>query len=101
MKYSTSPNTSDSRASLAASNASYDATTTSQDLLALVGRVLIAVLFIPSGWNKLIHFSNTVASIANKGIPLPEVCAAIAVGAEFGLVLLLLIGWQARWAALG
>jgi putative oxidoreductase len=29
------------------------------------------------------------------------VCAAIAVAAELGLGLLLLVGWQTRWAALG
>ncbi|RYY94522.1 MAG: DoxX family membrane protein, partial [Comamonadaceae bacterium] len=31
----------------------------------------------------------------------PEVCAAIAIAAELGLGLLLLVGFQARWAALG
>ncbi|HWI78174.1 MAG TPA: DoxX family protein, partial [Ramlibacter sp.] len=32
---------------------------------------------------------------------LPEVCAAIAIAVELGLGLLLLVGWQARWVALG
>ena len=41
------------------------------------------------------------ASIASRGVPLPEVCAAIAIAAELGLGLLLLVGWKARWAALG
>ena len=35
-----------------------------------------------------------------KGVPLPEVCAAIAVAAELGLGLLILVGFQTRWAAL-
>ena len=39
--------------------------------------------------------------IASKGIPFPEVCATIAIAAELRLGLLLLVGWQARWAALG
>jgi putative oxidoreductase len=34
-------------------------------------------------------------------VPLPEVCAALAIAAELGLGLLLVVGWQARWAALG
>jgi putative oxidoreductase len=42
-----------------------------------------------------------VGYIASKGVPLPEVCAAIAVVAELGLGLMLLFGWKARWAALG
>jgi putative oxidoreductase len=72
-----------------------------QDTLALVGRVLVAWLFIPAGWGKIAGFSGVVGYIASKGVPLPEVAAAIAIAAELGLGLLLLIGWQARWAALG
>jgi putative oxidoreductase len=72
-----------------------------QDTLTLVGRVLIAWLFIPSGWAKIAGFAGTAGYIASKGVPLPEVSAAIAVAAELGLGLLLLVGWQARWAALG
>lgn len=73
----------------------------SQNAFSLIGRILIALLFVPSGWGKLVGFAGTVGYIASKGVPLPEVCAAIAVAAELGLCLLLLVGWQARWAALG
>jgi len=72
-----------------------------QDTLALIGRILIAYFFVPSGFGKIAGFGGTVAYIAGKGIPLPEVCVAIAIAAELGLGLLLLVGWQARWAALG
>jgi len=75
--------------------------TSLQDTLALVGRVLLAYLFIPAGWGKIVGFSGVAGYIASKGVPLPELAAAIAVAAEFGLGLLLLVGWQARWAALG
>jgi putative oxidoreductase len=71
------------------------------DTMALLGRILIAYMFIPSGFSKLMGFAGTAGYIASKGVPLPEVCAAIAVGAELGLALLLLVGWQTRWAALG
>ena len=76
-------------------------TTPAQDTLALIGRVLIALLFVPEGWGKIAGFAGTVGYIAAKGVPLPEVCAAIAIAAELGFGLLLLVGWQARWAALG
>jgi putative oxidoreductase len=72
-----------------------------QDTLALLGRLLLAWVFIPSGWSKLMGFDGTVENIMAQGVPFPEICAAIAVAAELGLGLLLLIGWQARWAALG
>jgi len=71
-----------------------------QNAFALVGRVLIALLFVPSGWGKIAGFSGVVGYIAAKGVPLPEVCAAIAVAAELGLGLALLVGFQTRWAAL-
>jgi putative oxidoreductase len=74
---------------------------TAQNLAALIGRILIVMLYIPSGWAKLAGFAGTVAYIQSKGVPLPEVCAAIAVAAELGLGLLILVGYQARWAALG
>ena len=72
-----------------------------QDAMALIGRVLIALLFVPEGWGKIAGFAGTAGYIASRGVPLPEVCAAIAIAAELGLGLLLLVGWQARWAALG
>ncbi len=59
------------------------------------------MLFIPGGFSKIGGFAGTVGYIASKGIPLPEVCAAIAIVVELGLGLLLLVGWQTRWAALG
>jgi putative oxidoreductase len=76
-------------------------TTPAGDLMALIGRVLIAYFFVPSGWDKLMHFAGTAAYIAKEGVPLPEVCAAIAIAAELGLGLLVLVGLQARLAALG
>jgi putative oxidoreductase len=72
-----------------------------QNAMALLGRILIALLFVPSGWGKIGGFSGTVGFIASKGIPLPEVCAAIAVAAELGLGLALLLGFKTRWVALG
>lgn len=81
-------------------NAQAAALTPAQNALALLGRVLIALLFVPSGWSKLTGFSGTVQYIAAKGIPLPEVCAAIAVAVELGLAIALLVGFQTRWVAL-
>ncbi|HVZ46863.1 MAG TPA: DoxX family protein [Ramlibacter sp.] len=75
--------------------------TAAQNWLALAGRLLIAYMFIPAGWGKLVGFAGTAGYIASKGVPLPEVCAAIAIFCELGLGLLMLFGWKARWAALG
>lgn len=75
--------------------------TPAQNAFTLIGRALIALLFIPAGWGKIASFSGVAGYIASKGVPLPEVCAAIAIAAELGLGLLVLVGWQTRWAALG
>ena len=40
--------------------------------LALVGRILIAYLFIPAGFGKLMGFAGTVGYIASAGLPLPR-----------------------------
>jgi putative oxidoreductase len=77
------------------------AQTPAQNGLTLVGRVLLAWLFIPAGWGKIAGFAGVAGYIASKGVPFPEVCAALAIAVELGLGILLLVGWQARWAALG
>lgn len=72
-----------------------------QNPLSLLGRALLALLFVPAGFAKIGGFAGTVGYIASKGVPMPEVAAAAAIAVELGLGFLLLIGWQARWAALG
>lgn len=72
-----------------------------QNPLSLIGRVLLALLFVPSGFSKIGGFAGTVGYIASKGVPLPELAAAAAIGVELGLGVLLLVGFQTRWAALG
>jgi putative oxidoreductase len=79
---------------------SEDALSQLQDVVSLVGRVLLASLFVPAGFGKIGGFERTVASIASKGLPLPEVGAALAIAVELGGGLMLVLGWKARWAAL-
>ena len=89
-----------SNANAYATDANGFALSPAQNAFALIGRALIALLFIPSGWGKIAGFSGVVGYIASKGVPMPEVCAAIAVAAELGLGILLLVGFQTRWVAL-
>lgn len=71
-----------------------------KDWPALLGRILIAVMFVISGFGKLTGFDGTVGYIASKGLPLPQVLAAIAILIELGGGLALILGWKTRWAAL-
>lgn len=66
----------------------------------VLGRVLMALLFVPAGVSKLTGFAGTVGYIKSVGLPLPEVGAAIAVIVELGVGLALLVGYKARYAAL-
>jgi putative oxidoreductase len=76
-------------------------TTPAQNAASLAGRILIALLFVPAGWGKLVGFAGTVGYISSKGVPLPQVAAAIAIFFELGCGLALLFGFKARWATLG
>ena len=63
------------------------------------GRILLALLFVISGYNKLVGFDGTVGYIASKGLPLPQLAAAAAIAIELIGGILLVIGWQTRCAA--
>ena len=74
--------------------------TSTQNAAALVGRILLALIFITSGWSKITGFDGTVGYIASKGLPLPQVGAIIAILCELGGGILLAVGFKARWAGL-
>ncbi|GAD20406.1 DoxX family protein [Acidovorax sp. MR-S7] len=71
-----------------------------QNPLALAGRILLALLFVPAGYGKIAGFSGTVGYAASMGMPLPSVGVAIGLAIELLGGLALLIGWGTRWAAL-
>ena len=68
--------------------------------LALVGRFLLALMFVMAGFSKIAGFAGTVGYIASKGLPAPQVLAALTVVLEIGGGLALMAGFHARWAAL-
>ena len=70
------------------------------DLLALVGRILVAALFIPAGFSKLMGFAGTVGYIASVGLPMPALGAIIAIVVELGAGIALLLGYKTRIAAI-
>ena len=71
-----------------------------QNPLTLVGRLLLALLFLPAGISKIGGFAGTVGYITSKGLPMPSVAAAIAIVVEVGGSLALIAGFGTRWAAL-
>lgn len=67
---------------------------------ALLGRILLAWLFIPAGFGKIAGFSGAVGYAASAGLPLPEVGVAVGLLIELVGGILLLIGFMTRPAAL-
>lgn len=71
-----------------------------QNFLGLLGRILITVLFLPSGIGKIGNFGGTVGYITSHGLPQPEIAAVIAIVVEVLVVLAFLVGFKTRSAAL-
>ena len=66
----------------------------------LFARVLLMVLFVLFGWQKLTGFSGTVAYMASTGVPVPGAAAAVAVIVELIGGLLIVAGFFTRPVAL-
>ena len=71
-----------------------------QNPVSLVGRILLAALFLPAGIGKLTGFAGTVGYITSVGLPLPQVAAAIALVVEIVGGIALITGFGTRFAAL-
>jgi putative oxidoreductase len=68
-----------------------------QDLLILVLRISVAVIFIRTGYGKLVHFDKTVMFFESLGIPFTHISALLAACTEFAGGLLILIGLFTRF----
>lgn len=68
--------------------------------VALIGRILIALLFVPAGLSKFAGLSGTAAYIASKGLPMPMLLAGGAAVVEVAAGLAIAFGWRTRIAAL-
>lgn len=72
---------------------------TLQNAFSLIGRLLLALLFLPAGISKLTGYAGTVGYINSVGMPLPEIGAAVAIAVEIGGSLALIFGFGTRVAA--
>ena len=74
--------------------------TSTQNTVALVGRILLALIFVISGFSKIGGFDGTVGYIASKGLPFAALGAVIAIVVEFFGGIALILGLYTRWVAL-
>ena len=65
----------------------------------LLGRFLLALLFVVGGFSKIGGFDGIVGYIGSKGLPLPQLLAIGTIVLEIVAGLALIAGLKARWAA--
>lgn len=66
----------------------------------LLGRILLAFIFLQSGFDKVLSYGKTTALMAARGIPEPQILLPLAIAALFIGGTMILVGWKARWGAL-
>jgi putative oxidoreductase len=71
------------------------------DALLLIGRIVLVLMFLFSGYGKFADLSGTAAMIAAEGLPVPMMLASLTATAEVLGGLMIVFGWQTRIAALG
>jgi len=86
-------------ANIAQATAVQNASDTKQASAALIGRVLLSVIFILSGFSKLAAPAMMIGYIGSVGLPLPQVALALAIIVEVGGGLALIAGYRTRTVA--
>jgi putative oxidoreductase len=68
--------------------------------VALIARILLALMFILAGVSKFAGLEGTAGYIASKGLPMPTVLAFLTAALELVGGLAIAVGFHARFAAL-
>jgi putative oxidoreductase len=67
-----------------------------KDPLILLARLLMVVLFVVFGWQKLTGYDGTIGYFTQAGVPLPSLAAPIAVIMELGVGIAIALGLFTR-----
>ncbi len=65
----------------------------------LLGRLLIAYIFVIAGYGKIAGFAGTAKYMASKGMPMVEPLLVATIAIELIGGLMIAVGFKARWAA--
>lgn len=71
----------------------------SQDMMLLLGRVFLSLMFIMAGGTKISTFAATAADMTARQVPYSEILLVIAIIMELGGGLMVLLGYRARFGA--
>ncbi len=71
------------------------------DVLALVGRLFLAIIFLASAFGKITNFDATLRYMEAHGMPAATFFCAAAVAVEAMGAISLILGYKTRWGAGG
>jgi putative oxidoreductase len=71
---------------------------TAADFIILLARIMVGLIFVLSGWPKLLHLQASVTGLTQRGIP--EFLAYLGPPVEFFGGLALLLGFATQYAAI-
>jgi len=71
---------------------------TRDDIATLLGRILLAVIFIWSGYGKIVGYAATVGYMEKFGVP--GMMLPLVIALELAGGVLLVIGWQTKYVAI-
>jgi len=66
----------------------------------LLGRVLIAQIFLIAGFGKIAHFAQTAGYMSSMGLPMADVLLTLTIILEVGGGLMILFGFYTRYVAI-
>lgn len=69
------------------------------DVLALVGRLFVAIIFLASAFGKITNFDGTLQFMDAHGLPAANLLCAAAILVEALGAIALILGYKTRWGA--
>ena len=70
------------------------------DLVSLVARILLGLVFFVAGVGKVMGYAGTVQYATSAGLPMPSIGVPVGIAIEIAMPLLLLVGYKTSWAAI-
>lgn len=71
------------------------------DVLALVGRLFVAIIFLASAFGKITNFDGTLQFMDSHGLPAVNLLCVAAILVEALGAIALILGYKTRWGAAG
>jgi putative oxidoreductase len=73
---------------------------TRNDVAALAGRLLLALMFLVAGYGKITGYDDAAGYMVSAGLPMVGVLLPLTILLELGGGFALIVGWKTRWFAL-